>query len=114
MKTVRHPPRAEYPVHRSPPGAERGFDTDLAVDFLKTSGHHGRLTILRLLLGGEKSVSMLETLLGTRQASVSQQLARLRQEGLVTTRRDGKAIHYSLATPQVEHFVHCLVQVFTR
>nr|WP_246237376.1 metalloregulator ArsR/SmtB family transcription factor [Halovulum dunhuangense] len=81
---------------------------------MKAAAHPQRLSILRHLASGEKSVGMLELLLQKRQAAVSQQLARLRQEGLVVNRRDGKAIHYSLATPQVEHFVRCMQEAFRR
>ena len=64
--------------------------------FLKALSHEGRLMILCHLAGGEKSVTELEGLLGQRQAAVSQQLARLRLEELVSTRRDGKAIFYRI------------------
>ena len=57
--------------------------------------------ILCHLAEGEKSVTELEGLLGQRQAAVSQQLARLRMEGLVRTRREGKAIIYALDDPRV-------------
>jgi len=67
-----------------------------AADFLKAIAHEGRLMILCHLATGEKSVTELEELLRYRQAAVSQQLARLRLEGLVTYRRDGKAIYYAL------------------
>ena len=63
-----------------------------ASDFLKALAHESRLMILCDLLQGEKSVGELEALLSRRQSSVSQQLARLRLEGLVCARRDGKAI----------------------
>jgi DNA-binding transcriptional ArsR family regulator len=46
-------------------------------------------------------VTELESCLGARQAAVSQQLARLRLKGLVNTRRDGKAIYYSIQDPKV-------------
>ena len=69
--------------------------------FLKALSHEGRLMILCHLAGGEKSVTELERLLGQRQAAVSQQLARLRMEGLVRTRREGKAIIYALDDPRV-------------
>lgn len=95
-----------------PRRVDRGFNTERAVNFLKASGHPGRLAILRYLAGGEKSVGMLETLMDARQAAVSQQLARLRQEGLVTCRREGKTIYYRLSDAQVEHFVTALHQVF--
>ena len=66
-------------------------------ELFKALGHEGRLHILCLLAKGEKTVTELEAYLGQRQAAVSQQLARLRLEGLVSTRRQGKAIHYALA-----------------
>jgi ArsR family transcriptional regulator len=83
-----------------------------AAEFLRALGHEGRLMILCYLVTGEKSVSELEALLGARQAAVSQQLARLRHEGLVQTRRDGKAIHYSLADPRTERLLGVLYELF--
>ena len=56
-----------------------------ASELLKALAHEGRLLILCDLLHGEKSVGELEALLSRRQASVSQQLARLRLEGLLST-----------------------------
>lgn len=79
--------------------------------YLKTLAHEGRLMILCHLGTGEKSVRELEDLLNIRQAAVSQMLARLRDENLVATRRDGKAIYYSLAdsnTVQVIGLLHSL------
>ncbi len=111
MKSVPSP-RDDDVVTPAPRRMDRRFDTDLAVNFLKASGHPGRLAILRYLSGGEKSVGMLETLMETRQAAVSQQLARLRQEGLVTFRRDGKTIYYRLSDNRVAHFVDVLQDVF--
>ena len=72
---------------------DKGFD---ASNFLKAMAHHGRLMILCHLVTGEKSVTELENLLSLRQAAVSQQLARLRFEDLVGSRREGKAIYYSI------------------
>jgi ArsR family transcriptional regulator len=83
-----------------------------AADFLRALGHHGRLMILCHLVTGEKSVSDLEALLGARQAAVSQQLARLRHEGLVRARREGKTIHYSLADPRAERLIVLLYEMF--
>jgi DNA-binding transcriptional ArsR family regulator len=68
-----------------------------ASNFLKAISHEGRLMILCHLATGEKSVTELEDLLSARQAAVSQQLSRLRMEGLVQPRREGKTIYYSLA-----------------
>jgi len=67
----------------------------------KAMGHEGRLMILCHLADGERSVNSLEELLGQRQAAVSQQLARLRLEGLVTTRREGKTIYYAILDQRV-------------
>ncbi|RWR34279.1 transcriptional regulator [Sinirhodobacter populi] len=67
------------------------------VGLLKSLSHEGRLAILCHLAEAERTVTELERLLGLRQAAVSQQLARLRADGLVLARRNGKAIHYSLA-----------------
>ena len=55
-----------------------------ATTFLKALAHEGRLMILCHLVSGEKSVTELEELLSARQAAVSQQLSRLRLEGLVS------------------------------
>ncbi|WP_432759511.1 ArsR/SmtB family transcription factor [Defluviimonas salinarum] len=80
--------------------------------FLKALAHEGRLMILCHLSSGEKSVTELEQLLSSRQAAVSQQLARLRLEGLVTTRRDGKAIYYSLSDRRTERVIGLLYDMF--
>ena len=111
MKVVHQSQSTDRQI-RNTRGAERSIDTDLAVNFLKAAGHPGRLAILNYLSTGEKSVGMLETLLGTRQAAVSQLLARLRQEGLVQCRRDGKTIYYRLGDARVERFVGSLQEVF--
>ena len=76
-----------------------------ATDFLKAIAHEGRLMILCRLAEGECSVAEFEELLSARQSAVSQQLARLRMEGLVTTRRDGKMMYYSLSNAKVKKIV---------
>ena len=68
-----------------------------ASDLLKALSHETRLLILCLLSEGEKSVSELEEIMNMPQAAVSQQLARLRFDRLVATRRDGRMVYYSLA-----------------
>jgi len=85
---------------------------DNAASFLKALSHEGRLMILCHLAGGEKSVGELEQLLGVRQAAVSQQLSRLRLEGLVATRREGKAVFYSILDPKVLRTVSLLNDMF--
>lgn len=80
--------------------------------FLKALAHEGRLMILCHLSQGERSVTELENLLSSRQAAVSQQLARLRLEGFVTARREGKAIYYSLADTRAEQLIGQLYEMF--
>lgn len=79
-----------------------------ASDILKALSHETRLLILWLLSEDEKSVSELEQLLALPQAAVSQQLARLRYDNLVSTRREGRIIHYSIADPDVSAVVTSL------
>jgi ArsR family transcriptional regulator len=85
-----------------------------AASFLKALSHEGRLMILCHLSSGEKSVTELEQLLSSRQAAVSQQLARLRLEGLVTCRRDGKAMYYSIQDPKVGRMIDLVYDIFCR
>ncbi len=80
--------------------------------FLKAISHEGRLMILCYLASGEKSVTDLETLLSSRQAAVSQQLARLRSEGLVFARRDGKTIYYRLADKRATRILDVVYDIF--
>lgn len=83
-----------------------------AAAFLKALAHEGRLMILCHLSAGEKSVTELEQLLQSRQAAVSQQLARLRLEGLVSCRRDGKTIYYALHDPKAARLVGVVYDMF--
>ncbi|MCG6904766.1 MAG: metalloregulator ArsR/SmtB family transcription factor [Rhodobacter sp.] len=85
-----------------------------ASNFLKAISHEGRLMILCHLVSGEKSVTELEELLSARQAAVSQQLARLRLEGLVTPRRDGKTIFYSLADDRPRRMLETIYELFCK
>lgn len=85
-----------------------------ASDMLKALSHEVRLLILCLLSEGEKSVSELEDILTMPQAAVSQQLARLRMEGLVNSRREGRMIYYSLQDDEVSGVISALYDLFCR
>lgn len=85
-----------------------------AADFLKAISHEGRLMILCHLSTGEKSVTELEELLSARQAAVSQQLSRLRTEGLVAPRREGKAIYYSLTDRRAVKMLEMVYDLFCK
>jgi len=83
-----------------------------ASNFLKALSHENRLLLLCLLAERERSVTELENILSLRQSAVSQQLARLRYDGMVDTRRDGKAIYYSLANDDVRSMISVVYDIF--
>lgn len=83
-----------------------------ASDLLKALSHETRLLILCILSEGEKSVSELENILSMPQATVSQQLARLRFDRLVTTRREGRMVYYSVVDAKVSSVVETLYDLF--
>ena len=85
-----------------------------ASDLLKALSHESRLLILCILTEGEKSVSELEQIMSMPQAAVSQQLARLRFDRLVKTRRDGRTIYYSIASEEVISLVEALYEFFCK
>lgn len=94
------------------PANEMARNAEDAASYLKTLAHGGRLMILCHLSGGEKSVSELESLLDLRQAAVSQMLARLREEGFVSTRRDGKVIYYQLTDERTAEVIGLMYRLF--
>ncbi|MGQ3354402.1 MAG: ArsR/SmtB family transcription factor [Phreatobacter sp.] len=83
-----------------------------ASDFLKALAHESRLLLLCLIAEKERSVGELETILSLRQPTVSQQLARLRFDGFVTTRREGTTIYYSLANENVRQVIRVVYDIF--
>jgi len=85
-----------------------------ASEFLKALSHEARLVILCLLIEGERSVGEIEEMLDLRQPAVSQQLARLRADNLVETRREGKNIYYSLARAEVRPVMQALHAAFCK
>lgn len=85
-----------------------------ASEFLKALAHEHRLLILCLLSERERSVTELEGLLSLSQPTVSQQLARLRLDGLVETRREGKVVYYSIADDTTRRFIQAIYDKFCR
>jgi DNA-binding transcriptional ArsR family regulator len=83
-----------------------------ATAFLKTISHEQRLLILCQLASGERSVGELATMLDLRQPTVSQHLARLRADGVITARRDGTTIYYALLQREVLPIIDALYSVF--
>jgi ArsR family transcriptional regulator, virulence genes transcriptional regulator len=87
-------------------------NAERAAEFLRALGQQNRLMILCSLAEGEKSVSELEEFLSIRQATVSQQLARLRGDGLVASRRNGKMIYYRLNSENARAVVGVVYELF--
>jgi DNA-binding transcriptional ArsR family regulator len=83
-----------------------------ATAVLRAFANETRLMLLCDMSQGEKSVSELEESLDIHQPTLSQQLAVLRSEGLVDTRRDGKRIYYSIADPRVLALLQTMYQLF--
>lgn len=79
--------------HPSAPGEEQFA---LAAEVLALLGDRTRLTLLHALAGGEADVTTLTEVCGAARPAVSQHLARLRLAGLVTTRKEGRRVIYSL------------------
>lgn len=93
--------------------AGEGSDApERAARFLKSLAHRDRLKVLCTLLEGEQSVSAVEARVGASQSAVSQHLARLRDEGIISSRRDGRQILYSIADPMVLNVISLLYQRF--
>jgi len=76
-----------------------------AARIFRAAGDTSRLRLLSTLMLGERSVSDLAELVGAHVPAVSHQLRILRSEDLVTTRRDGKRIYYSLADDHILQLV---------
>ena len=112
------PARLEGPGGPGGPGgntiplAEMAASARTASRFLKALSNPNRLLLLCLLAEGEMTVSALEAALGLRQPAVSQQLARLRAEGLIAGRRDGKSVHYRLASEEARQIMLLLYELF--
>lgn len=81
-------------------------------DLMKTMSSETRLMLLCRLVEGERAVGELADLLGMRPAAVSQQLALLRKDGLVATRRAAQTIYYSLARDDVRALIGFLYETY--
>jgi DNA-binding transcriptional ArsR family regulator len=83
-----------------------------AETMLKALGNRHRLMILCRLNDGEQSVGELAAFLDVRDSTVSQHLALLRKDGVVSTRRDGQTIWYALASEPVRRLVGTLYEIY--
>lgn len=87
------------------------IDFENATHLLRAFANPHRFRILCLLRQEERTVGSLEQEIGIRQPSMSQQLARLREDGIVTCRREGKSMIYRLANPRAESLVDALIGI---
>lgn len=85
---------------------------DRASSLLRELANAKRLMILCHLSQAELSVGALQTRVGLSQSALSQHLARMREQGLVRTRRDGQTIHYALASPEVRRVIDTLYAIY--
>lgn len=96
----------------APDAAELRARVGEASAFLKKLSNPDRLQVSCALVEGEKSVRQLEDMLGIRQPGLSQQLAELRAAGLISARKEGKAVFYTLADERVKIFIATMHQLF--
>lgn len=83
-----------------------------AADFLKSLANPHRLMLLCLLTQGEMCVSHIHKHLDISQTALSQHLARLRTEDIVTFRRDHRTLYYSIKAPHVAEIVGALYKIY--
>jgi ArsR family transcriptional regulator, virulence genes transcriptional regulator len=83
-----------------------------ASDLLKALANPHRLMIVCQLIDAERSVGELAAFLGIRDSTVSQHLALLRKDGLVTARRDGQTIWYRISSGPAREVVKTLYRIY--
>ncbi len=108
-------------IHQSlPPDAAKPMPTAIdmqshaadAAGLMKALGNESRLMVLCMLAEGERSVGELNDMIPLSQSALSQQLARLRKDGLVSTRRESQTIYYSLASGPANQVIQLLHEIY--
>jgi ArsR family transcriptional regulator len=92
-------------------GSEMVLDTEKlerAADILKTVAHPVRLRIIDFLESGDKTVTELCRHLGSQQPYMSQQLNLMKAKGILSSKRNGNQVYYSIANPSVVKVIHCV------
>ncbi len=82
-------------------------------EFFKTLGHPARVRILELLAEKDRSVGELQPEVGLESSNLSQQLGVLRRAGVVTARKDGNSVIYSIASPDIAELLAVARKVLT-
>ncbi|GGT24500.1 transcriptional regulator [Streptomyces kurssanovii] len=98
-ETTLRRPSGRTPRHEAGPVSAPLYQ--LKAEFFKTLGHPVRIRVLEMLSEREHAVSEMLPIVGVEPAHLSQQLAVLRRANLVTNRREGSAVYYSLTSPHV-------------
>lgn len=83
------------------PGVSEPSIAELKAELFKTLGHPARIRILETLVDGERSVGEIQPLVGIESSHLSQQLGILRRAGIVSSRREGSLVYYSVTDPQI-------------
>lgn len=83
-----------------------------AAAMMRALSHQARLRILCDLIGGERSAGELVQRSGLSQSALSQHLARLREDELVTTRRQAQSILYRIADPDAARIIDLLFDIY--
>lgn len=109
--TAARPVSPSAPPPAIDPEAMRAHAAD-AARLLKALGNEKRLLLLCLLVEAERSVGELNARLDLSQSALSQHLAVLRADGLVTTRRDAQTIYYSLAEGPAQRILDTLYSIY--
>jgi DNA-binding transcriptional ArsR family regulator len=97
---------------RNHPASDMELHAADAAGLMKALGNESRLMILCVLAEGERSVGDLNSIVPLSQSALSQQLARLRQQGLVKTRRESQTIFYSLAAGPADRVINLLHDIY--
>jgi DNA-binding transcriptional ArsR family regulator len=87
-------------------------NADEAAQLLKMLANGQRLRVLCLLVDGELSVGQINELVDLSQSALSQHLAKLREEGLVTTRREAQTIYYQLSSGPAKRIISSLHDIY--
>ena len=85
-----------------------------AAAMMASLAHEARLRVLCDLVTGERTAGELVERSGLSQSALSQHLARLREDGLVTTRREGVSIHYRIANPDAARILTVLHDIYCK
>jgi DNA-binding transcriptional ArsR family regulator len=101
-------------VELEPDTAELVANATEAADFLKKFAHPSRLMIVCALAESERSVRDLEDTLGIRQPGLSQQIAELRDAGLIVGRKESKNMFYRLADGRTKDFIDLMFRMFCK